>query len=474
MLTHIHSLREAIKRKGKEVPPEENINENQEEDSRRLDAFRRIQENIREKLGLHRGFDPEKSLEILEEYTESVENRGKGAGEKIQSVLRGLKEKSLVQVIDDTKQSVNPSQFMAALFRMAQETKTSVDECLRKGEGMPMSLFTGRKIQDGEINPQFIEKWENWWHNTSLYQENSWKNWLQVAGVAVPDSYESIHKEQIYNLTTKEKPSQFAHQLVTFDSHIRDKEYPPIFQGNILELGAGNGRDSIFFLQEKGHEIEKIRVGDISSTALENVRQKSSEKLDEEAQKKFLIPEKPEDMFHTLKRLYEEGERMDLVYMLSSAHYFDTDKFKELIRMIRLVLKEDKYLAFSVKAPHTDFDGVGIPLDIRRYPINTGSEEGEHTFIHKHFYTNLDGHNRVWRSAERLKQLFEKRGFEIVSATQMGSYEENYEFDEQGKVDFLQFILQKKPLTSEQEKLILEGMKSGGGKLPPIQMQCVS
>lgn len=124
-----------------------------------------------------------------------------------------------------------------------------------------------------------------------------------------------------------DRPSIFAETVV---------EYFPE-QGEVLDLGAGQGQDSRFFA-ERGYKVVST---DIEELALEQSRAKTPSEL------KPKISVEQVDMRQELP--FKDGQ-FDVVHADLSLHYFDEATTKRIFAEIHRVLKPDGVLAFLVNS----------------------------------------------------------------------------------------------------------------------------
>lgn len=120
-----------------------------------------------------------------------------------------------------------------------------------------------------------------------------------------------------------EKPSLFAETSLSY--------FPR--SGRILELGAGLGQDSQFFLKQ-GYEVVTT---DLEIEALEE----AFSKLPRELREKSHIQQ-----IDLRKKLPFKNGSFDVVYAHLSLHYFDQETTREIIQEIERVLKPGGVFAF--------------------------------------------------------------------------------------------------------------------------------
>jgi SAM-dependent methyltransferase len=113
------------------------------------------------------------------------------------------------------------------------------------------------------------------------------------------------------------KPTIFATQAVNY--------FPKA--GYILELGAGQGQDTIFFAQ-RGY---RVTACDLSKFALDFAKKRLPPNLNEKVKFKILDLSNP---------LPFKSESFDVVYSHLALHYFDERRTQELFNEIHRVLKE--------------------------------------------------------------------------------------------------------------------------------------
>ncbi len=122
----------------------------------------------------------------------------------------------------------------------------------------------------------------------------------------------------------REKPSPLASLAISY--------FPE--KSNILELGCGVARDSIFFAKN-GHTV---LATDGSDVVIKQNNKKSKHQF-----VRFLVLDVQKD-------LGKLKQRFDVVYSNLSLHYFYDEQTREIIKNIHSSLKPDGVLAFSCKA----------------------------------------------------------------------------------------------------------------------------
>lgn len=125
----------------------------------------------------------------------------------------------------------------------------------------------------------------------------------------------------------------------------------------ILELGAGHGRDAIFFAS-KGLEVEAL---DYSNSGIEILNKKAQEK-------EFQINARPFDIKELLPF---PNASFDVVYshMLLNMR-FSLSELHSIFSEINRVLRPNGLNFFSVRNHHDQFYGNGIKVEEEIYNIN--------------------------------------------------------------------------------------------------------
>jgi len=145
-----------------------------------------------------------------------------------------------------------------------------------------------------------------------------------------------------------EKPSDFAESCY---QHVKDRVK------TILELGCGQGRDSLFFASKR---IE-VKALDYSCFAIQQLSKRAKQSgLSIEA-----------SVYDTTKPLPFKDGTFDAVYshMLFSMR-FSQEQLKFIFKEIKRVLRDDGFHFFSVRNHNDKFYGKGIRVDDEIYDIN--------------------------------------------------------------------------------------------------------
>lgn len=145
-----------------------------------------------------------------------------------------------------------------------------------------------------------------------------------------------------------EKPSDFA--ISCYDT-MKDRTK------TILELGCGQGRDSLFFAS-KSIEVKAL---DYSRFAIEQLSKRA---------KQTGLPIEA-SVCDTTKPLPFNDDEFDAVYshMLFSMK-FSREQLKFIFKEIRRILRNDGFHFFSVRNRNDKFYGKGIRVDDETYDIN--------------------------------------------------------------------------------------------------------
>ena len=147
----------------------------------------------------------------------------------------------------------------------------------------------------------------------------------------------------------------------------------------ILELGCGEGNDSIYFA-EQGHIVEAT---DFSNTVIDNDRKSLAH-----ANLSFNI----QDIGQPLR--YPDNS-FSVVYARLSLHYFTNKATQKIFREISRVIKPGGHLCFMCKSVEDVLYGQGIRIEADMFEIN--------------------GHVRHFFSEDYSKELLVNNNFEIRS-----------------------------------------------------------
>jgi SAM-dependent methyltransferase len=158
-----------------------------------------------------------------------------------------------------------------------------------------------------------------------------------------------------YNNNTSffgETPSQFA--LSCYDDYIKNKNVK-----KMLELGCGQGRDTLFFAS-KGIEMEAL---DYSPVGIERLKKLASEKN---------LSNIRASVFDARNSLPFKDNKFDVVY----SHMFFTMRFtweelKSIIHEVKRVLKNGGFHFFSVRNRNDRVYGKGTKIDENIYEYKT-------------------------------------------------------------------------------------------------------
>jgi ubiquinone/menaquinone biosynthesis C-methylase UbiE len=198
------------------------------------------------------------------------------------------------------------------------------------------------------------------------------------------------------------EPCQFA---------IKSLELMKKIKGNkILELGCGEGKDSIFFAKN-GYEIFSL---DCSEKAIKSFE----ENIVKNNVQKLVHP----ILYDISKPLKFDDKTFDIVFAHLSLHYFDDKITTKIFTEIRRVLKVGGFLFVRVKSTEDQLYGKGKKI-----------EEDMFEF----------GHMRHFFSEEYL--ISKTRGFKILSVAQIKEKSEYSVKTISKESVFLELISEKLP-----------------------------
>lgn len=156
------------------------------------------------------------------------------------------------------------------------------------------------------------------------------------------DEYHSHNPVSVDN-----KPTEFAKFI---ESEFLYEKNP----AHILELGCGNGRDSLFFLSE-GHRITAIDGSDVAIHMLKRTTN-SNNAL-------FVC-----DDFVRSKRLYQA--KYDCIYSRFTLHAISEEQEDELLDNVRCALNSNGILAIEARTTNDELYGKGIEAENNTFFYN--------------------------------------------------------------------------------------------------------
>ena len=143
-------------------------------------------------------------------------------------------------------------------------------------------------------------------------------------------------------------PTKLAH--IAFNK-IKNKQIK-----TILELGCGQGRDSIFFAEKKYN----VTATDFSPDAVEFV-------------KNHALKNKMNNL-HTMKLDISENfsfdQKFDLIYSNLALQFFDKKLLRKIFKNVNQSLKDNSLFIFSTKKPGDKYHNVGVKVGTGGFKIN--------------------------------------------------------------------------------------------------------
>ena len=144
------------------------------------------------------------------------------------------------------------------------------------------------------------------------------------------------------------KPSIFAEQVVGY--------FPKA--GRVLDLGAGHGQDSAFFLS-RGYQVVAADVSDAAMASLQELKSSHPDAVRLELLQRDVIEGLP----------YPDGS-FQAVYAQLSLHYFDRETTREVFEELHRVLSPGGVLAVMVNNVADPEYGQGQKLEDDYYVLD--------------------------------------------------------------------------------------------------------
>ena len=167
------------------------------------------------------------------------------------------------------------------------------------------------------------------------------------------------------------KPSDFAKYVEP--GFLREKK-----PAHILELGCGNGRDSLFFLS-RGHKITAVDGSDVAIEMLDRITN-SDNAL-------FVC-----DDFVRNKALYQI--EYDCIYIRFALHAINEEQEDELLDKVKYALTNSGILAIEARTTNDELYGKGIEIE-------------KNTFLYNEHY-------RRFINVNEFRNKLEKSGFDVI------------------------------------------------------------
>lgn len=182
------------------------------------------------------------------------------------------------------------------------------------------------------------------------------------------------------------KPSEFAKYV---ESQFLGENNP----AHILELGCGNGRDSLFFLS-KGHNITAIDCSDVAIEMLNRIT-KGINAL-------FVC-----DDFVKSRALYKM--KYDCIYSRFTLHAISEEQEDELLDNVRHALNSNGILAIEARTTNDELFGKGIEIE-------------NNAFIYNEHY-------RRFININDFRSKLENLGFEIIYLVESNGFSRTHNSD---------------------------------------------
>ena len=180
------------------------------------------------------------------------------------------------------------------------------------------------------------------------------------------------------------EPSQFAKDIV--GQLIPGK--------HLLELGCGNGRDSLFFLKN-GLRVTAVDASDIAVENLNNIVVNNDDAL-------FVC-----DNFVKCQSLYQL--KYDYIYSRFTLHAINEEQENELLANIKGALTDDGLLFIEARTIHDEIYGKGKCIERNAYIYND--------------------HYRRFIDVEEFTQKLERIGFKVISIEERNGFSKTADSD---------------------------------------------
>ncbi len=188
----------------------------------------------------------------------------------------------------------------------------------------------------------------------------------------------------------QEEPNEFAVELVKNSG---------IYQNlQILEIGAGNGRDTKFFV-ENGIKVDAVEISDSGVEQLEKIKYN------------ILI------LKQDIREMKLQREKYDYIYSFSVLHYFKKEERENILKNIYTSLKDNGELFIACRSE----------ADL---------------MAEKSIAGNFNGVKRTFFTSEQLKKEISNAGFEIKKIEQKNI--QYHKLVEEPVSNFIQVVAQKK------------------------------
>ncbi len=154
---------------------------------------------------------------------------------------------------------------------------------------------------------------------------------------------------------------------------------------SILELGCGQGRDSIFFA-ENNYSVMSV---DFSKEAINFVSE--SAKHQKLSNIKTLV--------HDLRKDFLFNEKFDLVYSNLALQFFNEENLDGIFRNIHSTLEKNGQFIFSTKKPGDKYHGVGTKISDNAFKFSNITryffeKEQIQRLLENKFKVDIFGHER--------------------------------------------------------------------------------
>ena len=159
---------------------------------------------------------------------------------------------------------------------------------------------------------------------------------------------------------------------------------------SLLDLGCGNGRDSLHFLR-MGLYVTGVDASDVAIKRLKGITKDNKSAI-------FVC-----DDFVKCRAVYQR--QYDYIYSRFTLHAIDANQEMELLKNIIEALKQKGKLYIEARTIHDDLFGKGTKV-------------GLNTYIY-------DGHFRRFIDGERLQETMRTMGYDIVSYCEGRGYSKN-------------------------------------------------
>ncbi|MCF7830956.1 hypothetical protein K9M41_03110, partial [Candidatus Gracilibacteria bacterium] len=174
---------------------------------------------------------------------------------------------TVMNTVSRVRNVINEKTLIDGLVLAGCETRERIEKAIGANV-FPEGLVRRPGMKDQEL----LEKYD--WIRQDWFLKNASLNWLRLAGILDPVSYEEVFQNAGYNLMDKQNNSEFAYFVSKYGAE--NANHMLLNGKDVLTIGGGSGRDEIFWAKSRIAQVDvkSITMVDASPSAIGEMKKR--------------------------------------------------------------------------------------------------------------------------------------------------------------------------------------------------------